>query len=158
VSLFCRPVLSENARAPPSPRLSGAAAKARGSHLRVHFKHVREVAHAIKDMKLSKAKAFLSDVLQYKRAVPITRWVGSYSRDERERLMTRRVDGHVIGGILGTRSSSRFKGGVGRHAQAKHFKTPGDQCAWPQKASKIVLDLLTNAESNAEVCLTAAGW
>lgn len=30
-------------------------------------------------------------------------------------------------------------------------QVPGSQAAWPQKASKIVLDLLTNAESNAEV-------
>lgn len=44
-----------------------------------------------------------------------------------------------------------FKGGIGRHAQGKLLSTPGSQCAWPQKASKIVLDLITNAESNAEV-------
>lgn len=44
-----------------------------------------------------------------------------------------------------------FKGGIGRHAQGKLLNTPGSQCAWPQKASKIVLDLITNAESNAEV-------
>lgn len=36
-----------------------AAAKARGSNLRVHFKHMREVAHLIKGMKLSKAKVYL---------------------------------------------------------------------------------------------------
>lgn len=83
----------------------------------MHFKHVREVAHTIKGWQVGKAKAFLEDVLQYKRAVPFT----------------------------------RFKGGVGRHAQAKLLSVPGSQCAWPQKASKMVLDLLTNAESNAEV-------
>ena len=44
-----------------------------------------------------------------------------------------------------------FKGGIGRHAQAKLMSVPGSQCAWPQKATKIILDLLTNAESNAEV-------
>ena len=32
---------------------SAKSAKARGSNLRVHFKHTREVAHAIKGMKLS---------------------------------------------------------------------------------------------------------
>lgn len=36
-----------------------AAAKARGSNLRVHYKHMREVAHLIKGMKLSKAKVYL---------------------------------------------------------------------------------------------------
>jgi len=48
-------------------------------------------------------------------------------------------------------NDDRFKRGVGRHAQAKLLKASGDQANWPQKASKIVLDLLTNAESNAEV-------
>lgn len=52
-----------------------SVAKARGSHLRVHFKHMREVAHTIKGMKVVKAKAFLNDVLQFKRAVPFTRCV-----------------------------------------------------------------------------------
>lgn len=41
------------------PPLSCAAAKARGSSLRVHFKHMREVAHLIKGMKLSKSKQYL---------------------------------------------------------------------------------------------------
>mmetsp|Transcript_12415 Transcript_12415/g.37311 ORF Transcript_12415/g.37311 Transcript_12415/m.37311 type:complete len:114 (+) Transcript_12415:429-770(+) len=31
------------------------------------------------------------------------------------------------------------------------MKAPGSKGRWPQKASKIVLDLLTNAEANAEV-------
>mmetsp|Transcript_30145 Transcript_30145/g.39709 ORF Transcript_30145/g.39709 Transcript_30145/m.39709 type:complete len:191 (-) Transcript_30145:197-769(-) len=93
------------------------AAKARGSHLRVHFKHMREVAHNIKGMKLAKAKAFLEDVLEYKQAVTFT----------------------------------KFTGGVGRHAQGKLRKAPGDKCRWPQKATKIVLDLVKNAEANAEM-------
>ena len=50
-------------------------AKARGSHLRVHFKHVREVVHTINGWPVAKAKQFLEDVLQYKRAVPFTRFV-----------------------------------------------------------------------------------
>lgn len=50
-------------------------AKARGSHLRVHFKHVREVVHTINGWPVAKAKQFLEDVLQYKRAVPFTRCV-----------------------------------------------------------------------------------
>ena len=36
-----------------------AAAKARGSNLRVHYKHMREVAHLIQGMKLSKSKQYL---------------------------------------------------------------------------------------------------
>eukprot|EP00095_Tigriopus_kingsejongensis_P006001 maker-scaffold505_size153196-snap-gene-0.21 protein:Tk06001 transcript:maker-scaffold505_size153196-snap-gene-0.21-mRNA-1 annotation:"60s ribosomal protein l17" len=42
----------------------------------------------------------------------------------------------------------RFRGGVGRHAQAKAFKT--DQGRWPKKSAEFLLHLLKNAESNAE--------
>ena len=36
------------------------------------------------------------------------------------------------------------------HLQGKQRKAPGDKCAWPQKATKAFLDLLRNAEANAE--------
>merc|ERR1712217_777491 len=39
-------------------------------------------------------------------------------------------------------------GGIGRTPQAKAFKMP--QGRWPIKSCKIILDLLKNAESNAE--------
>merc|ERR1719410_1157908 len=42
-------------------------------------------------------------------------------------------------------------GGVGRHAQAKAFNTSGSLGAWPKKSAGVFLDLLKNAESNAEV-------
>merc|ERR1719410_1902827 len=42
----------------------------------------------------------------------------------------------------------RFIGGVGRTPQAKAFKL--SQGRWPVKSVKILLDLLRNAESNAE--------
>lgn len=45
----------------------------------------------------------------------------------------------------------KFTGGVGRHAQGKLRNAPGDKCRWPQKATKVILDLLTNAEANAEM-------
>merc|ERR1711918_332321 len=41
-----------------------------------------------------------------------------------------------------------FIGGIGRTAQAKAFKM--SQGRWPVKSCKILLDLLRNAESNAE--------
>merc|ERR1712217_1009605 len=41
-----------------------------------------------------------------------------------------------------------FRGGIGRTAQAKAFKM--SQGRWPIKSAKILLDLLKNAESNAE--------
>jgi len=42
------------------------------------------------------------------------------------------------------------QGGIGRHAQLKQSNTPGSKGAWPQKATKVILDLLTNAEANAD--------
>jgi ribosomal protein uL22 len=58
----------------PGPASCGAAVKARGSHLRVHFKNTRNVANAVKGMSLLAAKAFLVDVLAHKQAIPITRF------------------------------------------------------------------------------------
>lgn len=42
----------------------------------------------------------------------------------------------------------RFCGGVGRHAQAKQWGTT--QGRWPKKSAMFLLQLLKNAESNAE--------
>ncbi|KAI4384208.1 hypothetical protein MLD38_002393 [Melastoma candidum] len=44
----------------------------------------------------------------------------------------------------------RFCRGVGRTAQAKNRHSNG-QGRWPVKSAKFILDLLRNAESNAEV-------
>jgi len=43
----------------------------------------------------------------------------------------------------------RFTGCIGRNAQAKNHKWT--QGRWPEKSARYILDLLTNAESNAEV-------
>ena len=43
----------------------------------------------------------------------------------------------------------RFNGGVGRKAQAKFFKVT--QGRWPKKSAEILLELLKNAEANADV-------
>merc|ERR1712211_107106 len=43
----------------------------------------------------------------------------------------------------------RFNGGVGRKAMAKQNNS-GTQCRFPEKSCKHLLDLLQNAESNAE--------
>lgn len=56
------------------------AVKARGTHIRVHFKHCREIAHAIKGLSINKAKAYLENVLQYKDAIPITKYTGGIGR------------------------------------------------------------------------------
>lgn len=47
---------------------------------------------------------------------------------------------------------TRFCRGVGRTAQAKN-RNPNGQGRWPVKSAKFILDLLKNAESNAEVCI-----
>merc|ERR1711937_102577 len=44
----------------------------------------------------------------------------------------------------------RFCGGVGRKAMGKAAKS-SSQCRWPEKSCRYLLDLLQNAESNAEV-------
>jgi ribosomal protein L22 len=59
----------------------------------------------------------LEDVLQFKEAIPVTK----YNR------------------------------GIGRHSIGKKYNAPGDKVAWPQKATRTFLDLLRNAEANAEV-------
>ncbi len=46
----------------------------------------------------------------------------------------------------------RFSGGCSRHAQGKELKAPGNCVRWPEKATKFFIDLLENAEANAEVC------
>jgi ribosomal protein L22 len=35
--------------------------------------------------------------------------------------------------------------------QAKNFNVPGSQGRWPKKSAEILLQLLKNAESNAEL-------
>ena len=56
------------------------AAKARGTHLRIHFKHCREIGQAIKGKVLAKAKKYLENVLEYKEAIPITKYTGGIGR------------------------------------------------------------------------------
>lgn len=45
----------------------------------------------------------------------------------------------------------RFNGSIGRTAQAKEFGVT--KARWPAKSVKFVQGLLTNAKSNAEVCI-----
>ena len=44
----------------------------------------------------------------------------------------------------------RYNGGPGRHAQAKNVHASGSQGRWPKKSAEFLLQLLKNAESNAE--------
>jgi len=88
------------------------------SDLRVHFKNTREAAFALRQMELSKAKAYLEAVLRKERVIPFR----------------------------------RFCGGIGRTAQAKNeSSTNNGQGRWPAKSVELLIGLLRNAESNAEV-------
>merc|ERR1712057_109447 len=91
--------------------------KAKGSHLRVHFKNTRETCLAIKGMMLKKAQSYLQHVIEHKEAVAFRRYCG----------------------------------GVGRTSQAKNAGATNGQARWPKKSAEFVLNLLTNAEANAEL-------
>ena len=56
------------------------AAKARVSHLRVHYKHCREICAAIKGRNVVKAQSYLKDVLVQKEGIPMTKYTGGVGR------------------------------------------------------------------------------
>ncbi|GBL48645.1 60S ribosomal protein L17B [Candidozyma auris] len=56
------------------------SASARGAYLRVSFKNTRETAQAINGWNLEKAKQYLDQVLDHKRAIPFRRFNGSIGR------------------------------------------------------------------------------
>merc|ERR1712179_837341 len=45
----------------------------------------------------------------------------------------------------------RYCGGVGRTAQAKNAGATNGQARWPKKSAEFMLNLLSNAEANAEL-------
>ncbi|RYR68523.1 hypothetical protein Ahy_A03g015020 isoform F [Arachis hypogaea] len=144
------------------------ACKARGSDLRVHFKNTRETAFAIRKLPLVKAKRYLEDVLAHKQAIPFRRFCGAckargsdlrvHFKNTRETAFAIRKLPLVkakryLEDVLAHKQAipfRRFCGGVGRTAQAKNRHSNG-QGRWPVKSAKFILDLLKNAESNAEV-------
>ena len=87
------PLLLPSSR-PPST-LPTAVAKSRGNDLRVHYKNAVEVVHAVRGMKLSRAKQFLANVLLRKEAVPFLRFKGARSRHAQAKNM--RVPGSLCG-------------------------------------------------------------
>lgn len=56
------------------------SASARGQYLRTSFKNTRETAQAINGWDLEKAKQYLDQVLDHKRAIPMRRFAGSIGR------------------------------------------------------------------------------
>jgi large subunit ribosomal protein L17e len=54
--------------------------KSRASHLRVHYKHCREITHHIKGMPVIKALKFMDDVLAFKAVVPFVKYTGGIGK------------------------------------------------------------------------------
>jgi large subunit ribosomal protein L17e len=62
------------------PAVETKAAKACGTHLRVHFKHCREIGNAIQGRSLTNAQKYLENVLKFKEAIPFTKYTGGIGR------------------------------------------------------------------------------
>ena len=62
------------------PEVPEKTSKSRGSHLRVHFKHCREIAHYTKGMNVNKALKVLDDVLAFKAVIPFVKFTGGIGR------------------------------------------------------------------------------
>jgi large subunit ribosomal protein L17e len=60
--------------------LTPKAVRARGSHLRVHFKNTFETATALKGLNLNKGIKYLEDVIEHKQVVPFRRYNGHVGR------------------------------------------------------------------------------
>ena len=58
------------------PEVPEKTSKTRGSHLRVHFKHCREIAHMTRGMPVEKALRFCDDVMAFKTTVTFSRFTG----------------------------------------------------------------------------------
>ncbi|CAN0183089.1 unnamed protein product [Ascophyllum nodosum] len=90
-------------------------------------------------MKLSKSKQYLQDVLGYKLAVPFIMFTGGVGRHPQGKLP-------IAKEYMGEPSNKTVSGNKHKHT----FVSPGSKCGWPRKATRVVLDLVRNAESNAE--------
>lgn len=55
-------------------------AKSRGSHLRVHYKHCREITHFLKGMPVKKAQTYLERVLKFEAVIPFVKFTGGIGR------------------------------------------------------------------------------
>ena len=69
------------------PDVPEKTSKARGSHLRIHFKHCREIAHYTKGMKVQKALKVLDDVLAFKAVIPFVKFTGGIGRKAQAKMI-----------------------------------------------------------------------
>ena len=63
-----------------TPEIPEKCAKARGSHLRVHYKHCREIAAFTKGKKVNTVLKHLDQVLEYKAIIPFVKYTGGIGR------------------------------------------------------------------------------
>merc|ERR1712166_734046 len=103
-------MVKEYARKPSDEATS---CKAKGSDLRVHFKNTRETAMAIKGLSLERAKAYMEDVMEKKRAIPFRRYCGGVGRTSQA---------YAAGA---TNGQARWP----RDRQALHHPHPGEPCS-----------------------------
>lgn len=121
------------------PDNAAKSCKARGSNLRVHFKvskNYKIFGQFVVPSLTSKFVGFTQNTCETANAIrkmPLKRAV-AYLKNviaHKECVPFR-----------------RFNGGVGRCAQAKQFGTT--QGRWPKKSAEFLLQMLRNAESNAD--------
>ncbi len=97
------------------------AAKARGTNVRVHYKHCREIGAAIKGKKLSDAQSYLENVLQFKAAIPITKYTGGIGRHAMGKIY--KVPGDKVGWPLkATKTFIDLLQNVSQNAKSKDLK------------------------------------
>ena len=119
---------------------SAKSARSRGSYLRVSFKNTREAAQAINGWKLERALQFLENVKEHKEAVPMRRYAGS--------------TGKTAQGETARKKSSIYWS-IDQRAKTNEIVNTGKQfgvtrARWPVKSAEFLIDLLKNAESNAD--------
>lgn len=121
--------------------------KSRGSHLRVHFK---VSANLIFNFCLSSSKfdclclliLILPTLVLFQNTHEASQAIKHMPLRRAQRFLKNVVDHKECVPFR------RFNGGVGRCAQAKQWGTT--QGRWPKKSAEFLLQLLRNAESNAD--------
>ncbi|KAG9390140.1 Ribosomal protein L22/L17 [Carpediemonas membranifera] len=111
---------------PTNPEKS---AKARSTHVRVHFKNTFETAAAVRGMTLEKAKSYLNNCLEKKEIIPFRRFnkgVGRHAQvkgmgSSQGRWPTKSIE-HVISLLVNAESNAVAKGLDANKLVISHIK------------------------------------
>lgn len=109
---------------------------------------------AIRGMTLRRAQKYLQDVIEHKAAVPFRRYKGGVSRHAQGILCFKFFFFGVVIMRRGSGVSMRMDCEIFRVFLGNpriHKGNGSQQCRWPKKSCEFLLNLLKNAESNAEV-------